>query len=78
MKFLLSHRSSQNTIPFRDAHERFRVSVLHADDTTDMAESENKLKSLLMRMKEESAKIGLTLNIKKTKFMESGPIASHK
>ena len=46
----------------------------HADDTTLMAESEEELKSLLMRMKEESEKAGLKLNIQKTKIMVSGPI----
>ena len=48
----------------------------HADDTTLMAESEEKLKSLLMKMKEESEKVGLKLNIQKTKIMASGPITS--
>ena len=47
-----------------------------ADDTTLMAESEEELKSLLMRVKEESEKIGLKLNIQKTKIMASGPITS--
>ena len=47
-----------------------------ADDTTLMAESEEELKSLLMKVKEESEKIGLKLNIQKTKIMASGPIAS--
>ena len=46
----------------------------HADDTTLMAESEEELKSLLMRVKEESEKVGLKLNIQKTKIMASGPI----
>ena len=46
----------------------------YADDTTLMAESEEELKSLLMNMKEESEKVGLKLNIKKTKIMASGPI----
>ena len=46
----------------------------YADDTTLMAESEEKLKSLLMKMKEESEKVGLKLNIQKTKIMASGPI----
>ena len=46
----------------------------YADDTTLMAESEEELKSLLMRMKEESEKAGLKLNIQKTKIMASGPI----
>ena len=48
----------------------------YADDTTLMAESEEELKSLLMRMKEESEKTGLKLNIPKTKVMISGPITS--
>ena len=46
----------------------------YADDTTLMAESEEELKSLLMKMKEESEKVGLKLNIQKTKIMASGPI----
>ena len=48
----------------------------YADDTTLMAESEEELKSLLMKMKEESEKVGLKLNIQKTKIMTSGPITS--
>ena len=48
----------------------------YADDTTLMAESEEELKSLLMKLKEESEKIGLKLNIQKTKIMASGPITS--
>ena len=48
----------------------------YADDTTLIAESEEELKSLLMKMKEESEKIGLKLNIQKTKIMASGPITS--
>ena len=47
-----------------------------ADDTTLMAESEEELKSLLLKVKEESEKVGLKLNIQKTKIMESGPITS--
>ena len=46
----------------------------YADDTTLMAESEEKLKSLLMKMKEESEKVGLKLKIQKTNIMASGPI----
>ena len=46
----------------------------YADDTTLMAESEEELKSLLMKVKEESGKVGLRLNIQKTKIMASGPI----
>ena len=48
----------------------------YADDTTLMAESEEELKSLLMKVKEQSEKIGLKLNIQKTKIMASGPITS--
>ena len=48
----------------------------YADDTTLMAESEEELKSLLVKVKEESEKVGLKLNIQKTKIMASGPITS--
>ena len=48
----------------------------YADDTTHMAESEEELKSLLMKVKEESEKVGLKLSIQKTKIMASGPITS--
>ena len=48
----------------------------YADDTTLMAESEEELKSLLMKVREESEKVGLKLNIQKTKIMASGPIPS--
>ena len=48
----------------------------YADDTTLMAESEEELKSLLMNVKEEREKVGLTLNIQKMKIMASGPITS--
>ena len=48
----------------------------YADDTTLMVESEKELKSLLMKVKEESEKVGLKLNIQKTKIMVSGPITS--
>ena len=48
----------------------------YADDTTIMAESEEELKNLLMKVKEESEKAGLKLNIQKTKIMASGPITS--
>ena len=50
----------------------------YADDTTLMAESEKELKSLLMKVKEGSEKVGLKLNIQKTKIMASGPITSWK
>ena len=48
----------------------------YADDTTFMAESEEELKTLLIKMKEESEKVGLQVNIQKTKIMASGPITS--
>ena len=48
----------------------------YADDTTLMAESEDELKSFLMKVKEESEKVGLKLNIQKTKIMASGPITA--
>ena len=50
----------------------------YADDTTLMTESEEKLKSLLMKVKEESEKVGLKLNIQKTKIMASNPIINGK
>ena len=50
----------------------------YADDTTLMAESEEELKSLLMKVKEESENVGLKLNIQKTKIMASGPITSRE
>ena len=50
--------------------------IRYADDTTLMAESEEELKSLLMKVKEESGKVGLKLNVQKTKIMASGPITS--
>ena len=55
---------------------RNKNNLRYADDTTLMAESEEELKSLLMKVKEESEKVGLKLNIQKTKIMASGPIIS--
>ena len=52
------------------------TNLRYADDTTLMAESEEELKSLLMKVKEESEKVGLTLHIQKTKIIASGPITS--
>ena len=52
------------------------INLRYADDTTLMAESKEELKSLLMKVKEESEKVGLKLNIQKTKIMASGPITS--
>ena len=56
--------------------ERNINDIRYADDTTLMAESKEELKSLLMKVKEESEKVGLQLNIQKTKIMASGPITS--
>ena len=52
------------------------ISIRYADDTTLVAESEEELRSLLMKVKEESEKVGLKLNIQKTKIMASGPMTS--
>ena len=52
------------------------INLRYADDTTLMAESEEELKSLLMKVKEETEKVGLKLNIQKTKIMASGPVTS--
>ena len=59
-------------MPFHTVHGVLR----YADDTTLMAESEEELKSLLMKVKEESEKVGLKFNIQKTKILASGPITS--
>ena len=56
--------------------ERIISDLRYADDTTLMVESEEELKSLLMKVKEKSEKVGLELNIQKTKIMASGPITS--
>ena len=56
--------------------ERNINNLIYADNTTLMAESEEELKSLLMKVKEESEKVGLKLNIQETKIMASGPITS--
>ena len=56
--------------------QRNTNNLRYADDTTSMAESKEELKSLLMNVKEESEKLGLKLNIQKTKIMASGPITS--
>ena len=55
---------------------RYINNLIYADDTTLMAESEEELKSLLMKVKEESEKVGLKMNIQKTKIMASGSITS--
>ena len=58
--------------------ERSKTNLRYSDDTTLMAENEKELKRLLMRVKEESEKAALKLNIKKTKIMASGPITSRQ
>ena len=54
----------------------YNNNLRYADDTTLMAESEEELKSLLMKVKEQTGRVGLKLNIQKTKIMASGPITS--
>ena len=54
----------------------YTYNLRYADDTTLMVDSEEELKSLLMKVKEENEKVGLKLNIQKTKIMASGPITS--
>ena len=86
LKGLLQHHSSmymQSTLCKMDASQaRIKIArrninnLRFADDTTLMAESEEELKNLLMRVKEESEKVGLKLNIKKSKITASGPITS--
>ena len=56
--------------------EELSINLRYTDDTTLMAESEEELKSLLMKVKGETERVGLKLNIKKTKIMASGPITS--
>ena len=78
VSLLLSHIQGDIYIPYicvRIARRNIN-NLRYADDTTPMAESEEELKSLLMKMKKESEKVGLKLNIQKTKIMASGPITS--
>ena len=58
------------------SQEKYQYNLRYADDTTLMAENEEKLKSLLMKLKDESEKVGLKLNIQKIKIMASNPITS--
>ena len=67
----LEEAQARNKIAGRNSNN-----LRYADDTTLMAESEEELKSLLMKVKEESENVGLKLNIQKTKIMASGPITS--
>ena len=72
----------KSIVGLKEAQARIKIAgrninnLRYADDTTLMAESEEKLMSLLMKVKEESEIVGLTLNIQKTKIMASGPITS--
>ena len=71
MNTTLDEAQAGNKIASRNVNN-----LRYADDTTVMAESEEELKSLLMKVKEESEKVGLKLCIQKTKIMTSGPITS--
>ena len=68
--------TSWETLGWKKIARRNINNLRYADDTTLMTESEEELKSLLMKVKEESEKVGLKLNIQKTKVMASGPITS--
>jgi len=74
--------TSWETLGWEEAQAGIKIAgrnvnnLRYADDTTLMAESEEELKSFLMKVKEESEKAGLKLNIQKTKIMASGPITS--
>ena len=72
----LPNKTVRRSLGNRDTSVKNINSLRYADDTTLMAESEEELKSLLMRVKEESEKVGLKLNIQKTKITISGPISS--
>ena len=71
-------KSSFLSTLFNSNYERSINNLIYADDTTLMAESEEELKSLLMKVKEESEKVGLKLNIQKMKIVASGPITSQE
>ena len=76
------HSTSWETLGLEEAQAGIKIAerninnLRYADDTTLTAESREELKSLLMKVKEESEKVGLKLNIQKTKIMASGPITS--
>ena len=72
IEWFASERNRDHSVVFEIASKYFR----YADDTTFMAESEEELKRLLMKVKEESEKVGLKVNIQKTKITASGPITS--
>ena len=72
---MLNARQDEGQAGIKTARRNIN-NVRYADDTTLMAESEEEPKSFLMKVKEESEKVGLKLNIQKTKIMASGPITS--
>ena len=74
IEFIIKYLSAMKTLGQNSLNNEFNPSI--DDDTTLMAESEEELKSLSMKVKEESEKIGLKLNIQKIKIMASGPITS--
>ena len=73
---MLDCKNNNNNTSWNQDARRNIKNVRYADDTTLMAKSEEELKSLLMKVKEESKNVGLKLNIPKTKIMVSGPIIS--
>ena len=74
----LSQCSKTSGDTFKSYRGQLAGMARYADDTTLMGESEEELKSLLMKVKEESEKVGLKLNIQKAKIMASGPITSQQ
>ena len=76
--YWLSYPASEHKTEVMRRHKIIHIPIefRYADDTTLMAESEEELKSLLIKVKEESEKVGLKLNIQKAKIMASGPITS--
>ena len=68
----------ETQVGIKIAREISKNNLRYTDDTTLMAEREEELKSILMKVKEESEKVGLKLNIQKTKIMGSGPVTSCK
>ena len=77
-KYIMRNAGLEETQAGIKIAERNVNNLRYANDTTLMAESEEELKSLLVKVKEESEKVGLKLNIQKTKIMASGPITSYK
>ena len=75
-ELIIKYLSAMKTLGQNSLNNEFNPSI--DDDTTIMAESEEELKSLLMKVKEESEKVGLKLNIQKTKIMASSPITSRQ